>query len=69
MQINDEKVIGEWAREIMRENAKAAEDYRHGKSHAKKALIGALMAKSRGRANPTLAERLLSDLLEEKQEE
>ena len=68
MQINDEKVIGEWVMEILMENAKAVEDYRRGRNHAKKSLIGSLMAKSRGRANPVLAERLLTDLLEEKQE-
>ena len=69
MQINDERIIGVWVREVLMENAKAAEDYRSGRSHAKKALIGSLMAKSRGRANPALAERLLTDLLEGKQEE
>ena len=62
--INDEKVIRAWVMETIAENGKAVEDYRGGRTHAKKALQGILMGKSRGRANPILADRLLSEQLD-----
>ena len=67
--INDEDVIRAWVMETVTENGKAVEDYRRGKSNAKKALQGIVMGKSRGRANPVLAERLLRMALDGKQEE
>lgn len=63
-QINDERVLWSWVEETVSEEVRAVEDYRGGKSHAKKALQGKVMAKSRGRANPVLAERLLMKKLD-----
>ena len=63
MQISDEAVILAWAREVVAENAKSVSDYRGGKSNALRALQGKLMAKSRGRANPVMAERLLLKII------
>ena len=62
-QIGDEAVILAWAREVVAENEKSVSDYRGGKSNALRALQGKLMAKSRGRANPVTAERLLLELI------
>ena len=67
--INDEEIIRAWVRETVAENVKAVEDYRGGRTHAKKALQGILMGKSRGRANPVLADRLLSEWLDGEVEE
>ena len=67
--INDEDMITAWVMETLKENQKAVEDYRRGRTHAKKALLGILMGKSRGRANPVLADRLLSGQLDGKLEE
>ncbi len=63
MQIGDEAVILAWAKEVVAENSKSASDYRGGKSNALRALQGKLMAKSRGRANPVTAERLLLEII------
>ena len=62
--INDEDVIRAWVMETIAENTRAVEDYRSGRTHAKKALQGIVMGKSRGRANPVLADRLLSEQLD-----
>ncbi len=64
-QINDETILWNWVLETVAEDAGSVTDYRNGKSNAKKALQGRLMAKSRGRANPVLAERLLLKKLNE----
>ena len=68
MQIGDESMILVWASEVVEENAKSVNDYRGGKSNALRALQGKLMAKSRGRANPATAERLLLALINERGE-
>ena len=62
-QINDETVIGKWLDEVFSEDPKSVSDYRNGKINAWRALQGKLMAKSRGRANPALTERLLLERL------
>ena len=58
-QINDEDLLMQWISEIMADEVQSVADYRSGKRNALRALQGKLMAKSRGRANPVLAERLL----------
>jgi aspartyl-tRNA(Asn)/glutamyl-tRNA(Gln) amidotransferase subunit B len=64
MQISDEAVILAWAMEVVEENPKSVSDYKGGKSNALRALQGKLMGKSRGRANPVLAEKLLLQIIE-----
>ena len=64
MQISDEAVILVWAMEVVEENPKSVSDYKGGKSNALRALQGKLMGKSRGRANPVLAEKLLLQIIE-----
>ncbi len=68
LQINDEAMILAWATEVVAENPKSVSDYRGGKSNALRALQGNLMAKSRGRANPVTAERLLLGIINEEGE-
>lgn len=62
-QVNDESLIGRWLDEVLADDPKSVADYRNGKSNAWRALQGKLMAKSRGRANPALAEKLLLERL------
>ena len=45
------------------ENPKSAEDYKAGKEKAIKALVGAVMRASRGRADAIEAEELLKKLI------
>ena len=47
------------------ENESAAADYRAGKEKALKAILGAVMKATRGRANPQEAETLLAELLKQ----
>ena len=63
LQIRDPKALTEMAEAVLRENARAVRDYRSGKTAALRALQGRLMAKSGGRADPVLGERLLLSLL------
>ncbi len=62
-QIRDVAQIDDWIAQILQEQARAVADYRGGKTNALRALQGKLMAKSGGRADPVLAERLLLDAL------
>jgi len=61
--ISDEKEIVKVIKEIIRDNEKAVEDYKKGKETAVKFLIGAAMARLRGRGNPELLEKLFREHL------
>ena len=63
LQIRDPEILAEMAEAVLRENAGAVRDYRSGKTAALRALQGRLMAKSGGRADPVLGERLLLSML------
>jgi aspartyl-tRNA(Asn)/glutamyl-tRNA(Gln) amidotransferase subunit B len=64
-QLSNEKEIQEIVKEIVSKNQKPVEDYRKGKENALQFLIGQVMAKSKGRANPDIAKRLLKNTIEE----
>lgn len=68
-QINDEGILTHWVDEVIREDLGSVAAYRKGKSNALRALQGRLMAKSGGRANPQVAERLLLEQLNRKGED
>ena len=65
LQINDEVALAATVAEAIAENPRALADYRAGKRAARAALVGAAMAKTRGRANPRLLSELLDRALEE----
>ncbi len=58
-QIDDEKQISEWVDEIILVNDKAVQDIKSGKTSAMGALVGGVMRKSKGRANPQIVNRIL----------
>ena len=62
-QINDEAVITEWVKQALEESPSLVHDYRAGKTKAASALIGRAMAKSQGKANPVLLNRIAMELL------
>lgn len=62
-QLSDEEEIEKKAREVILENQKAVEDFQKGKGTAIQFLIGQLMRKTGGRANPQLAKEILLRLL------
>ncbi|MEI6631093.1 MAG: Asp-tRNA(Asn)/Glu-tRNA(Gln) amidotransferase subunit GatB [bacterium] len=58
-QISDEGVLEKEIEAVINENAKSAQDYRSGKANALKFLIGQVMKKTAGRANPKVVQELL----------
>ncbi len=62
-QISDESTLETIVAEVIRENPKAAEDYRSGKDKALGYLVGQVMKKTRGQANPAVANEKLRDML------
>jgi aspartyl-tRNA(Asn)/glutamyl-tRNA(Gln) amidotransferase subunit B len=57
-QIRDEALIGKMLDEVLAETPKLWQDFVGGKSAAKKAIIGRVMAKCSGRAAPDVLERV-----------
>lgn len=64
MQINDPEQITAWVQEAIAERPALAADFRAGKSKAATALVGCVMAKSSGRANPVLLNQIVQKLLQ-----
>ncbi|WP_343252584.1 Asp-tRNA(Asn)/Glu-tRNA(Gln) amidotransferase subunit GatB [Ligaoa zhengdingensis] len=64
-QISDEEALRPAAQRAVEENARAAADYKKGKSSAIQTLIGQVMRATGGRANPVVTRALLEKLLEE----
>ncbi|GFP23688.1 aspartyl-tRNA(Asn)/glutamyl-tRNA(Gln) amidotransferase subunit B, partial [Candidatus Hakubella thermalkaliphila] len=62
-QIADEEELARLVAEVIAENEKATGDYREGKGSALGFLVGQVMKKTRGRANPELINRLLRERL------
>ncbi len=62
-QIGDQDQLGAAVEEVIAENAEAAENFRKGKEAALKFLLGQVMRKTKGRANPQMATKLLEERL------
>ena len=62
-QISDEKEIEQILEEIIVQNPKVVADYKSGKENAFQYLIGQVMAKTRGKADPKMAGDILKKLL------
>lgn len=58
-QVSDEGELAKFIDEVLTENPKIVEDVKGGKERAIGSLVGALMKKTKGRANPQLANDLL----------
>lgn len=63
-QVSDTAQIEVWVREAITEKSKAADDVRKGNEKAIGALVGAVMKKSKGKANPQAVNSILKKLLE-----
>jgi len=64
-QINDEGVLEDVLRQVLEQDERLVSDYKNGKTAARKAIIGRAMAKSNGRANPVLLQKLFDKLMQE----
>ncbi|RLD17710.1 MAG: Asp-tRNA(Asn)/Glu-tRNA(Gln) amidotransferase GatCAB subunit B [Caldiserica bacterium] len=63
-QIQDEDEIRRICSCVLKENQKVVEDYKKGKKQAIGRLVGEVMKKTRGRANPRAVNEILRNLLE-----
>lgn len=59
LQISDSSAVEAIVAEVIAENEKAAEDVRNGEMKAIGFLVGQVMAKSKGQANPGLAQHII----------
>ncbi len=62
-QVADTGELGAVVERVIAENPKAVEDWKKGKTAAGKALVGAVMKATGGKANPALANRLVQEKL------
>lgn len=63
LQKNDEGALKDIAQKIIDANPKVVVDYKGGKENALMSLVGQIMKETRGGANPTVAKKVLEDLL------
>ena len=63
VQVSDTASIQKIAKEIIKNNQKAVEDYKKGKENALQFLVGQLMAKTKGTVHPETARTILGDIL------
>jgi aspartyl-tRNA(Asn)/glutamyl-tRNA(Gln) amidotransferase subunit B len=63
-QITDETALRKIVEEVLNENPDAVEKYRKGVKKVMGFLVGQVMRKTRGKANPKLVNKLLTQLLE-----
>ncbi|GIW66683.1 MAG: aspartyl/glutamyl-tRNA(Asn/Gln) amidotransferase subunit B [Candidatus Parcubacteria bacterium] len=62
--ITDVELLSSMIEEIIKENPKTVDDYRSGKKESFEYLIGQLMKKTEGRADPQLIRQLIKDKLQ-----
>jgi len=62
-QISDKVSLSQMADEVIKENQKAVKDWQKGKTQAMKFLVGQLMKKTRGKANPQMANKIIEEKL------
>jgi len=63
IQINDGAEIEKIITEVINNNLKVVEDYKKGKENALQYLIGQIMAKTQGKASPSIVNRRLKEAL------
>ncbi len=63
LQLTDEALLREVIQSVLNENQQAVADYQKGKKAAMQSLLGRVMAKTKGRAHPKIAEQLLKTAL------
>ncbi|AKG74529.1 Asp-tRNA(Asn)/Glu-tRNA(Gln) amidotransferase subunit GatB [Salinicoccus halodurans] len=58
-QISDPKILGEMVTEVLDANEQSIEDFKNGKDRAIGFLVGQIMKKSKGQANPKMVNQIL----------
>jgi aspartyl-tRNA(Asn)/glutamyl-tRNA(Gln) amidotransferase subunit B len=67
IQISDSSALSDIMDEVIKENAKSVADYKAGKDNALMFLVGQVMRKSAGKANPKTVQELLKERLKSAQ--
>lgn len=62
-QISDETLLEKWVKEAIAANPKATHDIKNGKDKAIGALVGFVMKKSKGKANPAALNKIIKELI------
>jgi aspartyl-tRNA(Asn)/glutamyl-tRNA(Gln) amidotransferase subunit B len=62
-QVSDAALLETWAREAIGAHPEAAEDFRKGSAKALGPIVGTMLKRSKGQANPQLAGEVLKKLL------
>lgn len=62
-QVSDTAQLEAWVKEAVAENPKAAQDVKDGKDKAISAIVGGVMKKSKGKANPALVSDIIKKQL------
>ncbi|MBI2057798.1 MAG: Asp-tRNA(Asn)/Glu-tRNA(Gln) amidotransferase subunit GatB [Candidatus Yanofskybacteria bacterium] len=62
-QVSDTGELQKIVEEVIVKNSKAVEDYKKGKVEVIKFLVGQVMAATKGKANPSVAQEILTELL------
>ena len=63
-QMSDASDLEDIARHIVKENPKAIEDYKKGRTTSLQFLVGQIMKETRGKANPKLVQEIIKRMLE-----
>jgi aspartyl-tRNA(Asn)/glutamyl-tRNA(Gln) amidotransferase subunit B len=61
--VGGEKEIEKICKEVIKENPKAIQDYKAGEAKAIQYLIGQVMAKTRGQADPAVVNKIMKELI------
>ena len=61
--LSDSNILEKYCKEAVAENPKAVDDYRSGKEESLNFLLGQVMRKSRGKADPNEVKEMLKDLI------
>jgi len=64
VQISDESELEKVAIEVIKDNPKSVQDYKNGKTKAMGFLVGQIMKRTQGKANPQIVNKLLKELLD-----
>lgn len=62
-QVSDESELENVVKEIIDKNDKVCQDYKNGKENALQFLVGQVMAKTKGRANPEVVREMLRKII------
>ncbi|MEK7452671.1 MAG: Asp-tRNA(Asn)/Glu-tRNA(Gln) amidotransferase subunit GatB [Patescibacteria group bacterium] len=62
-QLNNPDEISEFAKKVIEENKKPVEDYKSGNKNSLQFLLGQVIAKTKGKANPVITKEVLEELL------